>query len=182
MSESAATLEINPCSSSKSPEAVHHPQAQGIAHFAVYGQPHPTSAVSSRRILSTDWETEPFIAPVTCPWNLSLTPAQISKLILGFEPVEMEDKWFVFADGPDEGGGVRVNFFRSWTGNKIFEVRVELEGLVVQGKKDGREGRIKELVYESNEEVVAEQDEEGAKEMVAELCKWVLGIELEGEE
>ncbi|CZR63924.1 uncharacterized protein PAC_13821 [Phialocephala subalpina] len=178
MSEPTTTTEMARARSSESPETDSTPQEpatrtftdqerEELTHFVVYGQ--PNSEPPTRRTLRSDWNTEEFITPVTSPWDISLTQVQIKRLELGFDPQQMEDKWFVFAE--EENEEIGVHFFRSWTGNKIFEVVVELQG-------EAKGGKIKELIWESSQEVVGDEGEEGAKEMVIEVCRWVLNVEL----
>jgi len=106
-----------------------------------------------------------------------------------FKPREMEDKWFVYAEGPDKKGVVKLCMCRSWTGARIAEVSLSvtrsLENTVGEDKgkwqeKENKEweARITELTWESDSEVIREQEEEGAKETVKEVCRWVLGVEL----
>jgi hypothetical protein len=83
----------------------------------------------------------------------------------------MEDKWFICSEGPAEDRGLKVYFYRSWTGHQIATLEVEVQGEGV---------RVRGLVWEGSERVVGEQDAEGAKEMVRGVCRWVLGVELGG--
>jgi len=39
----------------------------------------------------------------------------------------MEDKWFIYADGPDVSGSATINFHRSWTGLKVAEVDIQIK-------------------------------------------------------
>jgi hypothetical protein len=107
-----------------------------------------------------------------------------------FKPREMEDKWFVYAEGPDEKGVVKLCMCRSWTGARIAEVSLSVTRSLentVEGEDKGKwqekedkdwEARITGLTWESDSEVIRGQEEEGAKEAVREVCKWVLGVEL----
>lgn len=102
--------------------------------------------------------------------------------------MEMEDKWFVYADGPDGEGRVVLYLRRSWTGARIAEVKIQAHGGAAagagihgEGEEDGEEncgGRITGVVWESSEEVIRGMDEGTAKERVKGVCRWVLGVEL----
>ncbi|KAE9370633.1 hypothetical protein N431DRAFT_379201 [Stipitochalara longipes BDJ] len=145
--------------------------SQELAHFVTYGQP---GVPSPHRVSPTDWSTEPFTSAQTSPWDIPLTSTQLTALVNGFNPREMEDKWFVCSEGEvSEGKIVNVGFYRSWTGRKIWMLEI------VVGKEGGR---VRALVWEGNEEVVGEQDFDSAKEGVREVGRWVLGMQLEGEE
>lgn len=81
-----------------------------------------------------------------------------------------EDKWFVYAEGPDAKGNGRLHMHRSWTGRKVFEVGMRVDG------EDGAAGWITEIVWEPR---VEGGDEEEVKERVWMVCSWVLGVDLE---
>jgi hypothetical protein len=85
----------------------------------------------------------------------------------------MEDKWFVCSEGEvKEGEIVTVNFHRSWTGYKMTEIEIEVG-------KEGEGGRVSGLTYlKGSKNITEEQDLEGEKAGVRELCNWVLGVEL----
>lgn len=48
-------------------------------------------------------------------------------LYLGHAPQEMEDKWFIYSEGPDQAGKLKVHFHRSWTGTKVAELFVVMD-------------------------------------------------------
>jgi hypothetical protein len=145
-----------------------------LAHFVMYGQ---SGASTEHRVLPTAWKTKPFTRSViTTPWSVSIAPPQLTALINGFKPREMEDKWFVCSEGEvKEGETVNLNFYRSWTGRKISTMEI-LVG------KEGEGGRVSGLVWEGNRDVVKEQDSGGAKDVVREVCRWVLGADLGADE
>jgi hypothetical protein len=90
-------------------------------------------------------------------------------------PQQMEDKWFICSQGEvKEGEVVTVEFYRSWTGSKIWALEI------VVGKEG--EGSVKALTWEESEEAVREQGFEAAKEGVSEVCRWVLEVELGSDE
>lgn len=84
----------------------------------------------------------------------------------------MEDKWFVYADGPNDEGEVRIHFHRSWTGFKVAEVKI-----VIDQKQKGKDGKndvfFEEIVWESEKKRV-NQDEVDAKEMVVNVAEWCM--------
>lgn len=52
-------------------------------------------------------------------YEATFTRAELERIARGFEPESMDDKWVIVADGD------RVAFHRSWTGDCIFELRLE---------------------------------------------------------
>jgi hypothetical protein len=145
---------------------------EALAHHATYGQP---GAPSPHRVVP-EWELAPFTSTTqTSPWNIALTSTQLSNLVNGFMPQQMEDKWLICSQGEvKEGEVVTVEFYRSWTGRKIWALEI------VVGKEG--EGSVKALTWEESEEAVREQDFEAAKEGVSEVCRWVLEVELGSDE
>lgn len=66
------------------------------------------------------WKAEPMPGQKTSlPFQRTYTEQEYQHLILGLNPEEMEDKWFVF----EEGGW--LHFHRSWTGFCIYRVHCE---------------------------------------------------------
>ena len=82
---------------------------------------------STRRVQSKDWsEASSFEIPVTSAWDVPIPCTELSKLINGFQPRAMEDKWFVYVDGSDAQGNAVVHMFRSWTENKMAELKIHV--------------------------------------------------------
>jgi hypothetical protein len=53
--------------------------------------------------------------PETAQWDLTLTFDDYNKMLKGFTPERMEQKWQIIADAPDTQGNTVIHFFRSWT-------------------------------------------------------------------
>ena len=69
------------------------------------------------------WKTRPMPEKqVTVPLDLRLTGGQMARIRCGHIPEAMEDHWFMYCD--DE----RIRYYRSWTGNCIFEAAFEASG------------------------------------------------------
>ncbi|KAL2821137.1 hypothetical protein BJX63DRAFT_427815 [Aspergillus granulosus] len=132
-----------------------------------------------RRVGPAEWDHEPFLTPVTSPWDLNIPERELPKLLNGFCPKEMEDKWFVYADGPDASGDASLHLFRSWTGFKVAEVKIKVP-VDGEGSIKG-DARMIEIIWEANNERIRNQTEKSVKSMVVEVCKWVLDAHLLGE-
>ena len=89
----------------------------------------------------------------------------------------MEDKWFVYADGPDAQGNAVVHMFRSWTGYKMVELKIKVP-LDDDGEFEEEDSKVTEITWESSKERHRDQTEEGAKSMAREVCNWVLDVKL----
>ncbi|KAF1994666.1 hypothetical protein P154DRAFT_367764 [Amniculicola lignicola CBS 123094] len=149
-------------------------QFNSLRHWSLYGQ---RGEPAAKRAISTDWNTHTFEKPVTSPWNQQISRTELPKLLQGFQPGGMEDKWFVYADGPDAQGNAVLHMFRSWTGYKLIELELVIE-LNEDGEVMEKDSYITEITWESNNERIVEQTEEKAKTMAKEVCNWVLGVKL----
>ena len=105
-------------------------------------------------------------------WNVSLTPSQASLLYLGFAPQDMSDKWFIYSEGPDRSGRLKVHFHRSWTGMKIAQL------FIVMDIKGEGAGKIVGIKWNASQDTNCMNEEE-AKYMVRMICMWTMGVDLE---
>ena len=153
------------------------PEFQRLKHWSEFGQ---KGSPSSTRATADNRQRKPFSKPVTAAWHLSVPPTEVSKLLNGFQPQEMEDKWFVYADGPDAQGNATIYMHRSWTGYKVVEAKFVVD-LDEQGnvKENDVGARITEITWETDEEKVRGQDEDEAKDRFKGVCNWCLGVNLE---
>lgn len=150
-----------------------NPEHLDLAHHVMYGQ---AGSPPTERVTATAWRNaKPFKNSVSAPWNVPVPAGELSKLLNGFRPREMEDKWFVYTDGPDAEGHAVMHFHRSWTGYKIAEVVIE----VVEGGVE-ETARIVRILFESHEELDGRTEE--AKQTVREVCRWVLTVRLPDDE
>lgn len=121
-------------------------QLSALQHWSDFGQKGEPSA---RRVQSPEWKTSSFETPVTSTWNISIPRTEVPKLINGFLPRAMEDKWVVYADGPDAQGNAVVHMFRSWTRHKMAELKIKVP-LDEDGEFMEEDLEITEIMWESN--------------------------------
>ncbi|KAF2401799.1 hypothetical protein EJ06DRAFT_555442 [Trichodelitschia bisporula] len=143
-----------------------------LRHWSEFGQP---GEPSPRRIQATDWKTTGFRKPIKSPWNQSVPHEQLPKLINGFRPREMEDKWFIYTDGPDDRGRALIHMARSWTGHKMAEI----EMYVPVGPSELAAGVLPvmtSITWESNEECIRGNNEQRAKDTALRVCSWILCV------
>lgn len=70
-------------------------------------------------IKKEDWKTEPIPdAREDLGYQNFFWDSDAEKLLAGYKPTDMEDKWFVYSQ---EGW---VYFVRSWTGHHIFAIKL----------------------------------------------------------
>lgn len=159
-------------------------QTASLKHHSMYGRRRRGTPPATKRTTSSDWKTKPFQTPMAAAWDRSIPRSELRKLLQGFKPDAMEDKWFVYADGPDEQrGDVVVHMHRSWTGYKMVELRLEVEkeldGGVEEkegeGEAEAEEGcGITEITWEAANGVT----EEEAREIAKGVCVWCLGARI----
>lgn len=117
--------------------------------------------------------------PKSMPWQARLSGPDLTKLLKGFQPSDMDQKWIIASSGPDNKGMIDVHLCRSWTGIEIYTVRVRVlageDGKPGDAGKDG--GEVFEILYESNNEFDNLCEEE-VQEMVTDLCEGFLGVDL----
>ena len=102
------------------------------------------------KITKSTWKNFPIDKPKRVEIELFLSDAQYLKLIQGFRPRDMDDKWFVYYEAD------WVYFHRSWTGFGVFKAKLNKV-------QDGY--FIQELWVESNHEKFTIQNDEAAVEL-----------------
>ncbi len=151
-----------------------------IIHRRILGQ---TGHIQPERTTAFSWQ-EPVLQfsseqdLVTVDWGIPLSSYQTGRLLHGFCPEVMEDKWFVYAEGPDTSGQAFVHFNRSWTGKKMAVLSVKVAG-DTDDEGEAWSGCIERLTWEKEGE--GEKADEGcsegmAKFIVLEVCRLVLQI------
>ncbi|KAF1930511.1 uncharacterized protein M421DRAFT_375731 [Didymella exigua CBS 183.55] len=102
-------------------------------------------------------------------WDIFLPPAQVHALYAGALSAAAPG-WFVFSEGPDGNGKLKVHFHRARTGTKVAEL------FVVVDLKGAGAGKIVGIKWDAGG-----MGEWEAKRVVRGACRGALGIELEGE-
>ncbi|XPS81798.1 hypothetical protein M3J09_013723 [Ascochyta lentis] len=136
-----------------------------------------STTTTSSRVTRTAHATSPFPHNTRIgAWDLFLPPSQVRALYTGHCPITpTTDQWFVFSEGPDVNGKLKVHFHRAWSGLKIAEL------FVVMDLKGEGAGKVVGVKWNGSEQT-GRLGEEQAKRGVRGCCRSALGIELEGEE
>ncbi|KAI3400382.1 hypothetical protein diail_3399 [Diaporthe ilicicola] len=118
--------------------------------------------------------------PATAPWNLGISRNDVEKLLRGFKPAAMEDRWMCRADAPDARGDFVVHVHRSWTGDEAFRMNVVLA--VVGSDKtsaniDERHATITDITWDRGESSFLATEVE-AKDLATSVYRGVLGCDL----
>lgn len=93
-------------------------------------------------------------------------------MLNGFRPTAQEDKWFIYADGPDADGHAVLHMHWSWAGDATVDLAIELS------RHEDLEEEIMAEIKGITWDTVGETTEAYAKYVALEGCIWVLGIKL----
>lgn len=136
-------------------------------------------------------ENEPprFSKPIIAPWSLSIPHEHIKKLMEGFSPVDMDDKWVIETFGHNERGLFTTYMKRSWTGYLITAVRFRAELDGTSRLMPGRAAKVEEITWESDTELFnpkgypdpLDDPLETVKRLTRDLLRAKLGVDLDEE-
>jgi hypothetical protein len=144
-----------------------------ILHWSQFGR---RGEPSTTRATAGDWKTEPFHKTATSTWDQVIPRHDLSKILNGVIPGQMEDKWFVYSEGPDEQGNALLLLHRSWTGYKVAEVKLTVE-LDKDGNVAERDGQFVAVTWETDTDRY-NGTEKDVKSTVVEVCNWCLGAKI----
>jgi hypothetical protein len=120
--------------------------------------------------------------PTTAAWNIPISRNDIEKLLRGFKPAAMEDRWMCHADVPDVHGNFVVHIYRSWTGDEVLRMNIVS---AVQPDRDqvsedtkACQATITDVTWDRGEEGSFLATESGAKDLATGICQGVLGCNL----
>ncbi|USP75000.1 atp-dependent dna helicase [Curvularia clavata] len=116
-------------------------------------------------------EDQPIERIGSAPWSFHLSSHDVSKMLKGFTPGEMEQRWMckTDADGPGSQGDIVVHFCRSWTGDEYYRIRA---------KREDNGAQVIEIKWNKGNKDYP-TDEEEAKRTVVNFSRGLLGCQLE---
>lgn len=164
---------LRPVRQSQTSRRVLRLQPRQSAHTA----PHLTMSSDIQRIPIYTPTYHPIQNPATTEWELPITRADYDKLLQGFTPRDMDDKWLCITDEPDSHGNTTVHWYRSWTDTEHFRIIVEV-GKSETVDDDGSWARFSKIFWErevGSLEVPAEE----VRESIVGLSRGFLGCKLE---
>ena len=109
-----------------------------------------------------------FAAAAASSWLMRFDREQTRSLLLGHRSTEMEDKWNVLATPLSAEGTTIVSFYRSWTGTRVVELELQL---------DGSGSRVTVARWESAAGAIKDPSEEFARGQFLLVFKYTLGNE-----
>lgn len=143
-------------------------ETEALTHWSTFGR--PGEPVASRYI-PEDYERERlhgFVKPASGAWPDVFNDEQTQALLRGFPRGEMEDKWIVYSDDLSDAGATSVHFHRSWTGQEIICVDLQLTATG---------SRLTRATWETDAAALKTPTEAFARESFVECCRWVLGMD-----
>jgi len=108
--------------------------------------------------------------PAEAPWNVDVSDEDFEKMIVGFQPRDMDDKWAADVEGPTATGDYTITFSRSWTGRKHYI-------LLIKPRVGSESARIARIVWEQDKSGIYVSEEQGKKEAI-QLCRGLLDCEI----
>jgi hypothetical protein len=124
-------------------------------------------------------KVNPLVNPTTAQWAHPLTHSDYSKILKGFLPRDMDDKWMIVTDTPDADGNTVVHICRSWSSNEHYSLSIAAGSSNDIEAKDW--ATIAEISWskESLGYLGEETTEEEAKESAIAFCKHFLDCTME---
>lgn len=142
-----------------------------------------------KKFLSTAYEggsKKPMKAPLTAPWGLPISDADVAKLKVGFKSQSMDDKWDLLIEDPDENAGFSVHILRNCLQEECYVLHVVAskppssikDGADDAGNSSGSGAEIQSITWEGNKAGLQCSAEQAQKEAVILVRGW-LHCELE---
>ncbi|KAF0325173.1 hypothetical protein GQ607_007500 [Colletotrichum asianum] len=134
--------------------------------------------------------------PKAAELRFSLSDADVTKILNGFHPRDMEQRWFILSDGPDDVGNIVSHLYRSWTGYEMYRLKITAprfgssggSSSTARAAEEGEDGdahqaHVTEVIWESREDYNAyggsKMGEREAKRAAISICRGILGCKLE---
>ncbi|KAH7129608.1 hypothetical protein B0J13DRAFT_139700 [Dactylonectria estremocensis] len=118
-----------------------------------------------RKWLSTTYERgskKTMKEPLTAPWGLPISDADVEKLKVGFKSRSMDDKWDMLIEDPDENGNISLHILRSWLQEECYILYI----VPKPSNGDGVSAKIQSITWEGNKAGLQCDAEQAKKEAV----------------
>jgi hypothetical protein len=118
-----------------------------------------------KKWLSTTYERgskKPMKEPLTAPWDLPISDADVEKLKVGFKSRDMDDKWDMLVEDLDENGNISFHILRSWLQEECYILHV----VPKPSNDDGGSAKIQGITWEGNKAGLQCDAEQAKKETV----------------
>jgi hypothetical protein len=133
-----------------------------------------------QKYLSTKYEhssKKPMKEPLTAPWGLPISDADLEKLKVGVKSRNMDDKWDVLNEDPDKDGNISIHILRSWLQEDCYILHIVPKP---NSDNDGGIGsaNIQSITWEGNKGGLQCDAEQAKKEAVI-VSRMILKCEFE---
>lgn len=118
----------------------------------------------------------PMKEPLTAPWDLLISDADVEKLKVGFTPHGMDDKWCILAEDPDKDGNVSIRIMRSWLQEECYILHIAPRRSSHDGAGAG--AKVQGITWEGNKAGLQCGAQQAKKEAVM-LARSLLQCEFE---
>ncbi|TVY57085.1 hypothetical protein LCER1_G002425 [Lachnellula cervina] len=118
-----------------------------------------------KKWLSTTYERgskKPMKEPLTAPWGLPISDADVEKLKVGLKSRSMDDKWDMLIEDPDENGNMSLHIIRSWLQEECYILHI----VPKPSNDDGGSAQIQSITWEGNKAGLQCDAEQAKKETV----------------
>ncbi|KAG6368639.1 hypothetical protein INS49_002852 [Diaporthe citri] len=118
-----------------------------------------------RKWFSTTYERglrKPMKKPLTAPWDLPISDADVEKLIVGFRSRSMDDKWDLLIEEPDENGNMSIHIIRNWLQEECYILHI----VPKPSSDDGESATVQSITWEGNKAGLQCSEEQAKKEAV----------------
>ncbi|KAF7538391.1 hypothetical protein G7054_g2965 [Neopestalotiopsis clavispora] len=116
----------------------------------------------------------PMKMPLTAPWDLPISDADMEKLETGFKAQCMEDKWDFLIEKPDKSGNMSLHIIRNWLKWDFWVLHI----VPKSSGNDGKSAIIQSITWEGKKPM-GRCDAEHAKKEAVIMCRGWLGCEFE---
>lgn len=131
-----------------------------------------------KKYLSTKYEhssKKPMKEPLTAPWGLPISDADLEKLKVGVKSRNMDDKWDVLNEDPDKDGNISIHILRSWLQEDCYILHIVPKP---NSDNDGGSANIQSITWEGNKGGLQCDAEQAKKEAVI-VSRMILKCEFE---
>jgi hypothetical protein len=118
-----------------------------------------------KKWFSTTYERgsrKPMKEPLTAPWGLPISDADAEKLKVGFKSRNMDDKWDMLIEDPDENGNISLHIIRSWLQEECYILHI----VPKPSDDDAGSAKIQSITWEGNKAGLQCDAEQAKKEAV----------------
>ena len=117
---------------------------------------------------------KPMKARLTAPWGLPISDADVEKIKVGFQSRDMDDRWDLLIEDPDENGNISLHILRSWLQEECYILHI----VPKPSNGDGGSAKIQSITWEGNKSGLQCDAEQAKKEAVM-VSRSILHCEFE---